>query len=147
MNAGKRLIVRFRQEHPQMQVIVGGDDLYSHEPFVILLGEKRLHFVLVAKPESHKELFEWVEDLDRLGECEKGRWHEGPAGTRRFFEYRIARAVPLKADGQVEVNFVEVPYQGVYDKLTAGPLTGGRHVAGTGTMAPDGSVGRTTVPW
>ena len=108
LNAGKRLLVRFRQEHPQMPVIVGGDDLYSHEPFVQLLGVQRLRYVLVAKPESHQELFEWVEELDRLGECEKGQWHEGPACQRRFFEYRIARAVPLKAGGQVAVNFVEV---------------------------------------
>jgi PDZ domain-containing protein len=30
---------------------------------------------------------------------------------------------------------------GIYDKLTPGPLTGGRHIAGTGTMAVDGTVG------
>ncbi len=30
---------------------------------------------------------------------------------------------------------------GIYDKLTRGALTGGRHIAGTGTMAVDGSVG------
>ena len=30
---------------------------------------------------------------------------------------------------------------GVYDKLTDGPLTGGEHVAGTGTIRADGSVG------
>ncbi len=29
----------------------------------------------------------------------------------------------------------------IYDRLTPGPLTGGLKVAGTGTMAPDGSVG------
>ena len=30
---------------------------------------------------------------------------------------------------------------GIYDKLTPGALTGGRHVAGTGTMSVDGTVG------
>ena len=30
---------------------------------------------------------------------------------------------------------------GIYDILTPGPLTGGRHIAGTGTMAVDGTVG------
>jgi len=108
LNAGKRLIERFRSEHPQMQVIVGGDDLYAHEPFVKLLEEKGLRFVLVAKPESHQELFDWVEDLDRIGECERGAWQEGPACKRRFFEYRIARQAPIKAEGEVEVNFIEV---------------------------------------
>jgi len=108
LNAGKRLIERFRSEHPQMQVIVGGDDLYAHEPFVKLLEEKGLRFVLVAKPESHQELFDWVEDLDRIGACERGKWQEGPACKRRFFEYRIARQAPIKAEGEVEVNFIEV---------------------------------------
>jgi hypothetical protein len=108
LNAGKRLIERFRKEHPQMEVIVGGDDLYAHEPFVKLLQEKGLRFVLVARPESHQELFDWVEDLDRIGACERGKWQEGPACKRRFFEYRIARQVPIKAEGKVEVNFIEV---------------------------------------
>jgi PDZ domain-containing protein len=30
---------------------------------------------------------------------------------------------------------------GIYDKLTPGPLTGGRSIAGTGTITPDGNVG------
>ena len=30
---------------------------------------------------------------------------------------------------------------GIYDKLTPGPLNGGLHIAGTGTMAADGTVG------
>jgi hypothetical protein len=45
-------VTRVRQEHPQLSLIVLGDDLYSHEPYVEMLIEKRLHFVLVAKPES-----------------------------------------------------------------------------------------------
>jgi hypothetical protein len=61
-----------------MQVIVCGDDLYAHEPFLKLLQEQRLRFVLVARPESHQELFDWVEDLDRIGACERGQWQEGP---------------------------------------------------------------------
>lgn len=108
LNAGKRLIERFRQEHPQMKVIIGGDDLYSHEPFVQLLVEQGLHFVLVAKPESHKELFEWVEELDARGECQKFQWNEGQLSRRRYYESRVVRYVPLKADGKIAVNFVEV---------------------------------------
>jgi PDZ domain-containing protein len=30
---------------------------------------------------------------------------------------------------------------GIIDKLTPGPLTGGKQIAGTGTMDPDGTVG------
>lgn len=108
INAGKRLVTRLRQEHRQLPMLVTGDDLFGHEPFIKLLRQLRYGFVLVAKPTSHKELFEWVEDLDRLGACVQGRWEEGPASKRRYFEYRIASQVPLTQSDEVLVNFVEV---------------------------------------
>ena len=108
INAGKRLARRIRQEHRQLSICIGGDDLYAHEPFIEELRELRMGFVLVAKESSHGELFEWVEDLDRLGECVKGSWEEGPACKRRYFKYRIAHQVPLTQSGKVLVNFVEV---------------------------------------
>lgn len=108
INAGKRLVTRLRQEHRQLAMLVAGDDLYAHEPFIQLLRELRYGFVLVAKPTSHQALFEWVEDLDRLGECVQGHWEEGPASKRRYFAYRIASHVPLSQSDQVVVNFVEV---------------------------------------
>lgn len=108
INAGKRLMARFRREHRQMPVIVTGDDLVAHEPMVQQLLEQRMHYVLVAKPDSHPELFEWVEMLERVGGSEHGSWHEGPACRRRFFEYRIVRQVPLTAEHTSWVTLVEV---------------------------------------
>jgi hypothetical protein len=108
LNAAKRLIPRLRQEHPQLPLIMGGDDLYCHEPFIAQLRELRLHHVLVCKPSSHLELYAWVEDMERLGGCEQGQWHEGPACRRRFFTYRIARSVPLTATRRVWGTLVEV---------------------------------------
>jgi len=108
LNAAKRLIKRLRGEHRQMPIIITGDDLYSHEPFVELLASQRFHYVLVAKPESHKEMFEWVEEIERMGESQRGQWQEGSACKRRFYEYRIVKPVPLTATRQVEVEFVEV---------------------------------------
>ena len=108
INAGKRLVTRLRQEHRQLPMVVVGDDLYAHEPFIQLLRQWRYGFVLVAKPTSHQELFDWVEDLDRLGACVKGQWTEGPASKRRYFEYRIASQVPLTQSDEVQVHFVEV---------------------------------------
>lgn len=108
LKAAKRLVERLRQEHRQLSLLVMGDDLYAHEPFILDLRALRMNFVLVAKPTSHQELYEWVEDLDRLGHCVKGRWEEGPLAKRRYFEYRIASQVPLTQSDQVSVNFVEV---------------------------------------
>jgi len=108
INAGKRLMRRLRREHRQMKIIVTGDDLVAHEPMIEQLREDRLHYVLVAKPESHKELFEWVQMLERIGSSEPGSWTEGPACQRRFFEYRIVRQVPLTSEHTTWVTFVEV---------------------------------------
>jgi hypothetical protein len=108
LNASKRLVKRLREEHRQLQIVIGGDDLYAHEPFILELRALGMNFVLVAKPESHQELYEWVEDLDRLGQCVKGEWEEGPLAKRRYFKYRIASQVPLTQSDKVLVNFVEV---------------------------------------
>jgi len=108
LNAAKRLLLRHRQEHPQMPLIVGGGGLYCHEPCIAQIRDHRLHYVLVCKPGSHRELYDWVADLERLGACEEGQWHEGPACRRRFFAYRVARAVPLTASRRVWGTFVEV---------------------------------------
>jgi hypothetical protein len=107
-NAAKRLVRRVRREHPHLRLIVTGDDLYSHVPFVQELRAARLSYVLVAKPNSHHELFEWVEELEELEECEHIKWHVGPASSRKFYHSRIAREVPLRADEKVKVTFVEV---------------------------------------
>jgi hypothetical protein len=109
MNAAKRLVLRLRRKHPRMKMILGGDDLYSREPFVELIEANKLSYLLVAKPDSHKELFEWVEEIEKIGEVERGRYEEGtgPKRKRRVVEYRIARNVPLSWTRKVMVTFVE----------------------------------------
>jgi hypothetical protein len=108
VNAAKRLMPRLRQDHPQMPLIVGGDDLYCHEPFIAQLRALRLHHVLVCKPTSHPALYEWGEDSERLDGCDKGQWHEGPACRRRFDTYRIAHSVPWTAARRLWGTLVEV---------------------------------------
>jgi hypothetical protein len=108
LNAAKRLLARLRQEHPQLPLIIGGDDLYCHEPFIAQLRELRLHHVLVCKPGSHPELYREVAAQAALGALEQGTWHEGPACRRRFYTYRLAPSVPLTASHRLRGTFVEV---------------------------------------
>jgi hypothetical protein len=108
INAAKRLIPRLRHEHPQLALIVGGDDLYCHEPFILQLREHRMHHVLVCKPGSHQEVYREVEAQDALDALERGKWHEGPACRRRFYTYRLARGVALTGTGRVRGTFLEV---------------------------------------
>jgi hypothetical protein len=108
INAGKRLIDRLRREHPQMMMIVTGDDLYSHQPFIENCLENRLNYVFVAKSESHQELSEWVSELKEIGGCEIVKQIEGPAPKRKTYEYHIVREVPLTGKHQHFVTYVEV---------------------------------------
>ena len=108
IKAAKRLIPRLRQEHPQRALIIGGDALYCHEPFIGQLREHRMHHVLVCKPGSHAEVYREVEAQDALGALERGEWPEGPACRRRFYAYRLARGVALTETGRVRGTFVEV---------------------------------------
>jgi hypothetical protein len=102
------MLERLRQEHPQMAIIIIADDLYSRQPFIEKCLENRLHYVLVAKEESHPEMFEWVAELKEIGGCEIVERFEGAAGQRKIYEYAIVREEPLNDKREQVVNYVEV---------------------------------------
>ncbi len=108
LTAGKRRIARLRREHRQMALIVIGEDLYSHVPFVEQLQPLRLPYVLVAKPDSHPTLMATVAAAEAHGVSQPGQWEEGSGTRRRIYTYRIVRQAPLAAENPVPVTFVEV---------------------------------------
>ena len=109
INAGHRLVERLRREHPQLDMLILGDAMFAHEPMIERLKQMQMPFVLSVKPGSHKETFEWVEELERLGNwVERGSWTEGPAAKRSYFEYRICREVPMSQTRKQWVTFIEV---------------------------------------
>ena len=108
LNVGKRLIKKIRKAHPKLKIIIGGDDLYSNQPFIDEVSAAGMSYILTAKPKSHKVLFQWVEELLALGSGgslelgdEKGRTHRyqwvngvplngtRDAGTVNFFRYQL----------------------------------------------------------
>ena len=95
--------------HLPANVTFLADDLYCKQPFCEYLKQQGRHFILVCKPESHKTLYEWVEDFQRLGQVEvieKRHW----TGKKRLTErYRIAQQVPLRdSDDALLVNWCEI---------------------------------------
>jgi hypothetical protein len=109
LNAAKRLPARFRREHPKLPVLLLGDAIYPHEPLLGQVGQLAMRYLLVVKPGSQPETFEWVEDLEAKREwVEHGRWTEGPVAKRRFFEYRICRHVPVSQERLTWSTFLEV---------------------------------------
>jgi hypothetical protein len=108
LTAGKRLLARLRQEHPQMALIMIGDDLYSHVPFVAQLQALRQHYVLVAKPSSHPTLMVAGTAAEGTDQSQTGQWTEGSGARQRTYTYRLVRQVPLALESAVRVTYVEV---------------------------------------
>jgi hypothetical protein len=117
VTAGKRLITRLRREHPQMALIVIGDDLYSHVPFVEQLQQLRLHYVLVAKPSSHPTLLAAVAATAGTEQSQTGQWITGSGVRQRTYTYRLVRHVPLSLESTVRVSYVEVWEHGAKGEL------------------------------
>ncbi|GBE34788.1 transposase DDE domain protein [bacterium BMS3Bbin06] len=82
INAGKRLIKKIRQSHHRLNIIIVADSLHSKQPFIEEAKANRMSYILVAKPEDHKLLMEWVNEQRQLKEVsgikvkdKKGRIH------------------------------------------------------------------------
>jgi hypothetical protein len=99
-NCAKRWIEHFRQEHPQLPTIIVADGLYSNAPFIRILQEKRCSFVIVAKEDDHKSLYDYffAGDGEDIGEFTKE--DKDKTGT-----YRFMNNVPLnEANYDLKVN-------------------------------------------
>jgi hypothetical protein len=99
--AGKRLIKGLRRAHPRLSMVIVGDSLYSHTPFIRMLGQAHMDFILTAKPDDHKVMFEYIEE----GTPEEFQV-EGTKGE--LHRYRFMNDVPLSGqDDAPSVNFFE----------------------------------------
>ncbi len=99
------------------QVTILGDDLYSRQPVMDQILFQHLHYILVAKQESHPWLFDWFNNLE-AGEDQDQKqlvtetvahtnWRSGT--FHYIYTYTFANHLPLKdsADALL-VNLVEV---------------------------------------
>ena len=109
IQAGKRWLEKHGDYYAKRGVTILGDDLYSRQPFCQALRDKRLHFILVCKPDSHVSLYETVEFLNAqgvLGEKVVRKWNGRYA---EIHTYRCANKLHLNGDpAALEVNWCEL---------------------------------------
>jgi hypothetical protein len=101
-NASKRFIDHFRRKHPHLKVIVLGDGIASNAPYIGLLEERRMKYLLGAKPGDHKSLFA------TLNTSEDTQYLETSDENGFFHQFRFLNDVPLnKSNPDVHVGVLE----------------------------------------
>lgn len=91
------------------RAVLLGDDLYSRQPMCQAVLGAGLDFLFVAKPSSHKCLYEWLQGLEQAGAVEQLQIARRQ-GKRLFTDtYRFARQLPLR-DGKdaLQVSWCEL---------------------------------------
>ncbi len=107
--AAKRWIIQYAPIYKKLGITVLGDDLYCKQPICTLTLENELDFILVCKPDSHKTLYQWLEEMEALQAIEtvvEKRW---TGKTHHIDTYRFINQVPLR-DGEdaLQVNWCEL---------------------------------------
>jgi hypothetical protein len=105
-NAAKRFIVKLRQDHPRLKLIVTEDSLSSNAPHIQVLQDYHLHYLLGVKEGDHAYLFEQVEAAEQAGRVTYYDRDDPETGLRHRF--RFVSDVPLnESNADLRVNFLE----------------------------------------
>jgi uncharacterized membrane protein len=101
-NASKRFIEHLKREHPHLRVIILGDGIASNAPYIRLLQESKMKFLLGAKPGDHQSLFA------ALDTSEETQYHEVLDDKGFLHQFRFLNEVALnKSNPDVHVNVLE----------------------------------------
>ena len=113
INASKRWLDNFINPTSKKLIILG-DDLYSREPMIKKVLEQKHSYVFVAKTTSHKYLYEQVDMIKNLGNCDNVKLSKMVNGKKQNFLYNYINNLAIKnpnGDTQhppQEVNWCEV---------------------------------------
>jgi hypothetical protein len=107
--AAKRWLSSHPIEPGAVPVTLLGDDLYCTHPMCDLALQQKYGFIFVCKPGSHRELYEWLEYLERVGELQTYECSSWENGKPLSYRYRWVSGVPLREQQPtLEVNWLEM---------------------------------------
>lgn len=101
-NACKRFLENFRREHPHLKAILLGDGLTSTAPYIRMVEEYKLRFILGAKPGDHEFLF------NQLEKSTDAKYFDCETENGEYHQFRFLNGAPLnKSNQDVKVSIVE----------------------------------------
>jgi len=109
IEAGKRWVGKYGAFYAEQNVTILGDDLFSRQPFIQALKDKKLHYILVCKPDSHLALYEMVAFLQANGVLSSYQTRHWNGRFGEIYTYRYANKLPVRGDQDtLEVNWCEL---------------------------------------
>ena len=103
--AGKRLIKKIRKAHPKLKIIIVADSLHSKQPLIEEAKAAGMSYILVAKPDDHKILMEWVNEQRQLKEVSRMEFKDKKG---RLHVYEWINGVPLNGNKETVItNYFE----------------------------------------
>ena len=108
--AAKRWLEAMGSRYAPMGVVLLGDDLFASQPMIEKVRSQKMNYLFVAKPSSHKHLYEELAGLDKLKGLQEVRQNHWTGRAHRTVIYRYVNGVGLNARSTngVEVNWVEI---------------------------------------
>ncbi len=99
-SAAERLYRHMRREHPHLSLIITEDALGANGPHIRLLKELNMRFIIVAKPDGNKSLFEFLNGVER----QEYNYTDG----ENAYKIQFVNDIPLNdAHHDIKVNFIE----------------------------------------
>jgi len=104
LRAAKRLIDRLHSEHPQLDMTILGDSLFSKQSMIEQLRRHGLSYLFGAKPGDHKVMFQYLADYDELNELRIEK-------DGKTYLYQWMNEVPLsgREDASSATKFLNSP--------------------------------------
>ena len=105
-NAAKRFLTKFRQDYPDLKVIVTEDSLSANAPHIEMLQSHDVHYLLGVKEGDHAFLFQQVAQAEQAGRVTYYERDDAKQGVHHRF--RFVSDMPLNAsNAALRVNFIE----------------------------------------
>jgi hypothetical protein len=109
LQAVKRWITDVGATYSSQGITLLGDDIYSCTPIICQAEDEELSYIFVAKPQSHKYLYEEIHSFEQLGQIQQLSEDKTEKSKRRHYHYRFINDLPLtNAKDAVRVNWVEL---------------------------------------